>query len=81
MLADGVGGKNEGVEEGVRMINTDCVEVKAIRYQVSDQVSDQVRNQVRNEVRNEVWHQVEYQVWAKVWWSGEGNYLSDRIFK
>jgi hypothetical protein len=32
-------------------------------------------------VRNEVWHQVEYQVWAKVWWSGEGNHLSDRIFK
>ena len=68
-----MGGKNEGVEEGVRMINTDCVEVKAIRYQVELQVITQLSDQVR--------YQVRYQVWAKVWWSGEGNYLSDRIFK
>ena len=59
------------------MINTDCVEVKAIRNQVDDQVRNQVSDQVRNQVYLQVWHQV----WVKVWWSGEGNHLRDRIFK
>ena len=55
-------GKNEGVEEGVRMINTDCVKIFENEYHVCIQVRHQVEHQVyvqmRDQVMNQAWFKV-----------------------
>jgi hypothetical protein len=59
--------KSEGVEENVRMINTDCVEMYEIENQVWDQVSDQVEHQVWYQVEHPLYAQVRDQVMNQVW--------------
>ena len=57
-----MGGKNEGVEEGVRMINTDCVVKKQVWEHVENQVWFEVSDQVSDWVN---WH-AKIQLWDEV---------------